>query len=321
MFKLTKQSELWPRHARQGENWIAAQSRQEATRFQIKDDLLYSCITYGDGVPNNMRLGFTIGKGLGYVLLSYFVRKAFGIHRFPFFEDRLSASVPNGEHRSIKKILPLLTETRVDDICYELRRLYEHGQQQLAECGLRTVQLTRRVQNESNGFWGSNNYADLLVRLKEAAEYLGHNYIQFEMDFLNSFGDDGGYSHYPVTMQLAIPAHDVLYCSAFVGSREKSAFGGDKDAVESGEWVILNRAPDGVVEVPSSAISYREEAYRALYKPTEHEHRQFWEDYQPYVFRRQDFLHIEQPYHGRYLARTWPERLREVWRVLRSPYL
>lgn len=321
MPELTKQSELWPRHMRDEENWQELQRRQEATRFQIRDDLLYSCITYGDGAPDGMRFGFTIGKGLGYILLGYFVRKAFNIHRLPFFEDRLFASLPSGEYRTkFEKILPLLTDARVDDICCELHRLYEHGQQQLAACGLESVQLTRRVQNECDSFWGRNNYADLLVRLKEAADYFGYKNIQFEMDLLNSFGDDGGYSYYPVTMQLTIPAHDVLYCSAFVRSREKSALGGEKDAVEPGEWVIMNRSPDGVVEVPSSSISYREEAYRVEYKATEHDHRQFWARYQPYVFRSQQFLNIEQSYHGRYLARTWPERLKEAWRVLSSPY-
>jgi len=84
------------------------------------------------------------------------------------------------------------------------------------------------------------------MKLKDCAQIAGRNTIQFEMDTLNSFGDEGAYKHLSdVTIEHEFPAKDVLYCSNLVESKNRS------NLMENGEWIIINRSPTGLVELLS----------------------------------------------------------------------
>ena len=227
--------------------------------FAIQDDILYACITYGEGLESSLIEGVTHTKlGLGYPLLAFFASQALGLYRLPFCPDRSFARVPRGFQRDderLQEILRCLSPTRVDSICAEVRALYQHTQRLLKEASLETVHLKRCVDNSSDRYSDrSRRYAELLFRLKTASEFVGCKSLRFEMDVLNSYGDDSGYSGLPVIIRQEIPADQILYCANFIRSRAKNYHGSPEPSVEDGEWVVINPANDGIVELPTSAI-------------------------------------------------------------------
>ena len=238
--------------------------------FAIQDDILYACITYGEGLENTPIEGFPVTKsGLGYSLLAFFVSRALDLYRLPFCPDRFLAQMPRGfgsDDEKLKEILRHLSPARVDSICSEVRDIYQHTQRLLKNAGLKTVHLKRCVANDDSRYFNrSNRYAELLFRLKAASELVGRKTLRFEMDVLNSYGDDGGYSASPVTIWQEVPAEKILYCANFIGSRVKGLNGYQNPAVEDGEWVVINSANDGIVELPTSAIELNDAEWMDLY--------------------------------------------------------
>lgn len=210
-------------------------------RFEIKDKILLGCIGIGENVNGYRLVGFSKDKdaGLGYALLCYFTSGALGIRRLPFFEDRIYVE-ESSQSSSVLKAKPLLAQLnpqRIDGIQAELKALYEFVQTDLKYRGLRTVTLSRGIRFDDEG------YSSTLVRLKLAAEMVGETHIEFDMDLLSSFSSGG----YPgiVTLEMEFPIEDVLYHSGIV----RKASSGSLDPVEGGEWVVINRALNGVVQI------------------------------------------------------------------------
>jgi hypothetical protein len=317
----TQQSSIFPLHPYmsfkedQSPEAFAAQLREQL--FHIEDDLLYNLITYGDGLPrSDTRIpGFTWSKGVGYGILAFLVSQALDLYRLPFMPDRVFGNIPWGmqENKAIRQILIELTPSRIEKISTEVRALYAHAQKMLANAGLHEVVLTRRLYDgESDSMDRTPNYATQLVRRKLIAEHHGQSTIKFEMDSLNSFGDDGGYSHYPVTLEFRIPASDVLYCANLIASRETQydqRWANHKHAVEPGEWVVINRAADGIVELPTSQVHANHDLFEDRFKPTaDWLQSQKIED-SPVVLRPVTHLRGEDPYWGFGFEPKWRQRV------------
>ena len=252
-FKVTKQTTLFP-------------GPKDGYAFKIDDDLLYSCIGYGDAsLANEQRIfGFNNGKEDGYALLTYLASRALDFRRLPFCEDRFYSSsccVPSQE------VLKQLNEEKIGSMCRELGELYHHTQTQLNQTGLSTVLLRRELK------LGNMGYAENLIRLKQSVDLLGIKEVSINMDTLNSFGDEGAYRS-AVCLNMEIPIENVLYCSHLVADR-------DKVCVETGEWGIINRSPNGVVTLPATSIVLRESEYAESSAFTIKEARSFMEDYEP----------------------------------------
>lgn len=242
-----------------GTDYETFMAQVKSQQFEIQDDLLYACITYGEGLQQPSVKGFTISKGgLGYSLLAFFASRALDLYRLPFCPDRTYEWIPNisgDAGRVLPSALSELSPSRVESICAELTSLYEHTQRMLRDAGMASVRLKRNIHDVTQGsLRQKGGYAELLFKLKEACVILGRESLCFEMDTLNSYGDDGGYSHHPVALRQEIAAEDILYCSNFIRSRGNPFPGQTKDAVEDGEWVVINRATTGVVELPTTAI-------------------------------------------------------------------
>lgn len=317
----THQGVVWPTHPKPDEKWQEANERIAKQRFQIEDELLYSCITYGDGLEKSVLPGFTCTKGLGYALLVFFARRALDIYRFPFSEDRkLSETLNRVNEVTLHQALDGLTGSRIDAITEELNALYQHGQALLQGADLEQVVLTRRLQNEMINHYQEGNYAEQMIRLKLAAEHFGFDTVQVEMDTLNSYGDDGGYGHYPVALTQTLDARDVLYCSQFIASR-KNNDSMRTAAVETGEWVMINRSPTGVVDIPASAIEYNPGHVQASFSISETEHQKFFERYHPAVLRASTSQGWEHVYTGTVFQPTLRGRFASALEAFRRGHL
>ncbi|WP_419784664.1 hypothetical protein [Maridesulfovibrio sp.] len=194
--------------------------------------------------------GFSRYKGFGYALLVYFTTIALDLNIFPRYQDRVFFDCMHSEHRMDifnarnLKLLKELSSDRINDICAEIRELYSHVQRNLKNAGLKEVRLRREIKRDKSG------YLESWIKLKKNAEAKSQKKINVHMDVLNSFGEEGAYKQYKgISLELTIPIEEVFYCSNLVGDCT-----GEKQPMETGEWVILNRSFDGIASIPTSSI-------------------------------------------------------------------
>lgn len=284
--------------------------------FEIKDDLLYGLITYGDGMGRErapLLPGFTWSKNASFGIFVFLVSRALDLYRLPFSPDRIYTSYLSGRaERGIEEMLAVLKPERVDTLTDEIRALYTHTQAMLAQAGLTEVAVTRRVYDSDAH--PNRMYATQIVRRKEEAIKAGVPTIKFEMDTLNSFGDDGGYSHFPLTLEFRVPARDVLYCANFIRSREQdSVWIGHRHAVEPGEWVIINRATDGVVELPVTQVHPNYDLFQDRHRSrVARSSRSDPDDASPIVLRSLSHLRYDSGYGGFGFEPKWTQRVRSA---------
>lgn len=254
-------------------------------RFIIKDPLLRMLLIPGAPVPAGWpKIGaWTIGKRKSGSLLTWFVQRALDVRRLPFCEDRL-LSEKVFEHREAVEVIKALTAEQVASTTSDVRALYEHTQAQLAAKQLKQVSLRRHLRDvtrdrNSYSYQAPATAAGEVSRLRLAAHALGQLSIEFDMDTLNSWGDDGGYSHFDVHLHGLIAAQDVLYAAELVEQTPMQ---------ESGEWVIINRSPTGIVSFPASDVEVQgltlddATVRREFARSTP---QAFWDKYQPLTFR------------------------------------
>ena len=80
-----------------------------------------------------------------------------------------------------------------------------------------------------------------------------------------------------LTLRLEIPATDVFYCSNLIADRE----GEEKDTVETGEWVVINRSLTGVARIPTNSIVIDEKMWRNVQEIDEMDAERFIKGYSP----------------------------------------
>jgi hypothetical protein len=212
-------------------------------QYKVKNQFLKRCLGYGD---NDLR-GFSWGKGVGYAFLTFFTEQALSFRRLPNHIDRIW-SEPSFPRTNLKEFNDL-TSDEINEIIEEVRTIYSHTQLKLQEKELDEVRVIRRIrfkEDYPSGFYSGplRNHAQLLFDLKLAAEYVGQDSIQIEMDILNSFGEGAYFG--PISIYAKIKSEDVFYCHDLLDLGE--------DNLESGEWVIINRDPKGIVTIPVTWI-------------------------------------------------------------------
>jgi hypothetical protein len=229
---LTKQGNLWSKPQDQ---------------FAIKNLLLCCAIGYITKVNDDLTVrGFNSSKNsVGYVMLTHIVAIALGVHRIPFYQDRISVNMTH--EKGVKQLLRYFGDQDVNDAINEFNQLYEHVQVKLKDKKLQSVRVMRHIAGDQ---------ANEIVLLLLLSQKLGYDYIHVSMDMMNSFTcNSGDYAHRGaegdgVTLSLDISASDVLYCSQLVRCDNKNL----SDPVESYEWVVINRDLCGKMKIPLSSI-------------------------------------------------------------------
>lgn len=239
-FNLTRQNHYWPYDEEK-------EHLKDEHRYYIKSNILSDCMGMGNHLKGSKERveGFRRNKSDGYALLTYFVSQALVFRRLPFYEDRFySRYMDENDRKAPEKIFNLELE-EVNKIVKEFEEVYSHTQAKLKTAGLTKVELRREIHDDGT------EYTKDLLKLIKCAELLGKETVKFEMDMLNSYGDEGAYTHNSVvTIEHEFLAKDILYCSNLVGYK------GSDELVETGEWVVLNRSLTGLVEIPIKSIRY-----------------------------------------------------------------
>lgn len=241
---------------------------QSLEKFPIRNSLLRACVggyTRIDGMDGTF-CGFQSDKrSVGYVVLCSLLEEALAVHRLPYKADRIVAGMPAGVAQELQYWDQFIRQNRQAAVA-ELVALYEFGQSILAQCFAgRMVPLKRYI---------ADKYAPSLQLRYEAAKLLDKHAVPIEMDLLNSYmlPNDIGY-RYPCCIRYAVPIQDVLYAHDFI--LPVSPNGSHPSDTEEGEWVVINRSEDGIVDLPVSAFSFKNVLPRPL---TEREALTVWRE-------------------------------------------
>lgn len=321
--RITSQDVLFPIYPRKNEKWTEMVERRKRMQFHINDELLKAWIGWTSQVSGDFKIhGFRQSKhSCGYVMLCTFVRHALGVYRYPFYEDRIIASIHQGSEigRELEACIAAIDKNRFNAIADEILALYAHTQSKLAEIGVQKVTLTRKISIQDSGIWGRQvDYGQGLYMASQAARILGEKTILLDMDMLNSFGDDDGYAGMPVTLTLDVPTQDVLYCSNLIASANEGDARGD---TEPGEWVIINRSPTGVVEIPIDAVTINEKVITDMPQISERTAREFLNSYSPlYIRCGPNMRRLDGVFYGIAYKPTLFQRLQNAWLVFHGRY-
>lgn len=281
----TNQDKYFPLNRLNEESLDQWNARIKQQQFIIHDEILQAALMWATRLSNGEYMhGVWYSKqSTGYALLTFLVRQALGLYRFPYCEDRiLSGPIPASSKVNIRTLLPDLTQSRVEDLVEETRNIYFHTQKCLSDIGLKTINLGRRLYCATDPSLPFDGYGHSMIAAWQSAKTLGLDTIEINMDSLNQFGDDGAYAHYPIALRLSIPAADVLYCSNLIKSIESPESGFSSRGGESGEWHIINRSPTGAITIPVEAINFDANKLQPWdYYKNPHNARKFLDNYTP----------------------------------------
>lgn len=211
-------------------------------KYKFRNNILEGLIGRYVNLDKNLTIqGFTYAKGIGTTILTYLVKSAFNIHRFPLWEDRHFTkelhTCMNG-HDKLKQVFEndIFLEYH-DDIIEEIKEIYSYTQSFLNEeyKDQNYVKLYRNLEGE---------YAAILLQLKNQAIIENKTTIKISTDILNSFTDNPGTYGKDVHIEIDVPKQDVLYYANIF----------DYGVMESEEFVILNNSKDGLIEIPVERI-------------------------------------------------------------------
>lgn len=224
-------------------------------RWRIDNDLLHELLTYGDGSPGpiGLRANWSIGHGFDVVkgLITWLVMRALNIQRLPWMTDSTYAAIPY-EYKRLELALQYFLKypDMVDDACAEIKAIYDHTQEWFAKQGQAVIRLGRGYKNDkSSRIYGE--YANTLLRQAEAATHLELNMIEVPHDVITSWGSSCEYTACVAGVEMDIPIGNIL-CGADTLEPRENAHG--RNAMESGEWLVLNRRLDGLMKLPVAAI-------------------------------------------------------------------
>lgn len=223
-------------------------------KYQVKNKILEGLIGNYSKIDENLTLkGFTTGKGIGTTILTYLVKVAFNIHRFPLWEDRHFTTELHTFMEGHEKLEQVFTNdiflANHDEMIREMKDIYSHTQNALNQeyKDQNFVKLYRNLHGK---------YAAILLQLKNQAIEQNQKTIRISADILNSFTDNPGTYGKDVHIIIDVPKHDILYYSL--------VFNG---IIESNEFIVLNRAKDGLIEIPAERIfksysNYKEDRWQ-----------------------------------------------------------
>ncbi|WZB75510.1 hypothetical protein WJ972_03780 [Achromobacter insuavis] len=112
----TSQDEYFSLNRLREESLDQWKARIKKQQFVIHDEIIQGALMWSTRLDNGEHMhGVWYSKqSTGYALLTFLVRQALGLYRFPYCEDRiLSSPLVDSSKVSIKTLLPDLTPARV----------------------------------------------------------------------------------------------------------------------------------------------------------------------------------------------------------------
>lgn len=235
--------------------YFEKQKIKDFDRFSFKNNTIYQLLTYGDQAPGDISPRLPISNWNVWSLgtrgiLTWLLTEALSLRRWPWHPDYTQQTTPSDIERpnalsTLEKYFG--NATQIESAAEELRRMYDHTQRYFKAQGIKTVVLHRSFGDQADL---NHRYASWLVSCFKAAQQLERPSFSVPAHILSSWCVGAAYSTYPVTIRVEHPVEDVLCFSELLESKERP----DKPALESGEWIIINRALDGCLTLPTNAL-------------------------------------------------------------------
>ena len=225
-------------------------------KYKFKNKLLYKLISHNYNINNHSAVyGLTVGKGLGSAALTFLVKRAFNIHRLPTLEDRHFTNSFINLHGGLGKNNIFICEEfleNLEDMTNEIVVIYRHTQVELDKSypKQKCILLIRNLKEE---------YAGLILKLKDNADEKGEKYIEISSDIINCFTDDSNTYGYHVAIKLDVPKRDILYFDKTF----------KQDTIENNEFIVLNDSTNGLWKIPVDSISTTSKVIESTYNYNE----------------------------------------------------
>lgn len=303
-----------------------------ADRTDINHPLLYNLITYGDGSDTRIPIGNWNSWSFGARgILTWLVMDALNVKRYPWHPDVCQAHAPQG--KEAKGVLRIIEEhldspRKIQDALDEVRRIYDHTQSVFMRHGIQSIKLHRSLYDGDVGsrVEGYGGYASKILSMSEAAKELQNDRFEIPTNVLTSWCEAAEYSDYPVTIQVEHPVENIVWGSDVIASKGWHPM---QSAVESGEWVVLNRSLDGRLCIPLSGVFSRPTPSQWI-PAHKHHQRLFSSEDQTSEERARQYLDHQRSnlaplkgytmphYHSGLLHLNWRDRLKIAMRVLKT---
>ncbi|OLY75736.1 hypothetical protein AU074_21970 [Pseudomonas sp. ATCC PTA-122608] len=226
-------------------------------RFLIQHPAIYKMMTYGDHEsPGESGLPIVNWNTWGLAprgILTWLATQAMGVSRFPWHPDQCQTQTPvEGQKAGALDVLmehfgsPALIQEGVR----QMREIYEHTQAVFRRRNQKTVVLHRSFCDNTHQK-DSQGYADRLLSMACAAEFLGHEHFEINTNILTSWCEGAGYGANPISIRVEHPVENVFWGSDLIASKGGRV---EQPAVESGEWVIFDPSLRGRLIVPVDGV-------------------------------------------------------------------
>lgn len=228
-------------------------------KIDLKSDLVYELITQGRGLQS--QYGFVgwpkinSSDQVTYGVTTWLAMRSLGLERFPWFPDpRFTRRLLGNELKVFKKLISdwVKVPSKFHEASDDILRIYEHTQSEFARLNITSVSLTRTF---SNG-WGNEpssehpGFASRLLTLQKAAVKANRKSFDIPFRILSSWGS-GGYGQGGADISMDIPVKDIAWGNLTIADRT----GMMHHAIEDGEWIVINRSMNGVVSIPTNAVT------------------------------------------------------------------
>jgi hypothetical protein len=224
-------------------------------KWCIESEILHELVTYGDGKPRRLRLGgnWSVGHGFPMVkgILTWLVMRALSVERLPWMGDWPFTRLH--DEKTLSHALQYLHDhpQEVEAACDEIRNIYAHTQRYFEIEGTTHIDLGRGFKNDESFSQGFCSYATSLLRVAQASKLLGRTHLDVPHDVVTSWGFGWDYSGCVAGVKISHPVTDVLVGADILQPRS-GAIG--QNAMESGEWLVLNRNINGMLRVPVANV-------------------------------------------------------------------
>lgn len=222
-------------------------------RWEIDNDLLHDLLTYGDGSGRvtGLKACWSIGNGFPIVkgIVTWLTMRALKIERLPWMAD-WPFTFLHHDRKGLEQALDYLraNPVEVQAACDELCQIYKHTQSFYSG---NSVSLGRGYKNDTHRSFRFGDFATTVKRHALAAQLLKQQDISVPQDVITSWGRHWDYTGCVVGVRANIPISQIL-CSAETLSPRPGQIG--SNALESGEFLVLNRNWDGMVQFPAESI-------------------------------------------------------------------
>lgn len=224
-------------------------------KYSIRNDALYSLMTYGDtktgknGFGENWNSQQTSGPR---TVLTWLIMQALNIERLPWLHDRVFTEALPEDPKVLEVFWDALRDPgHLAEMVDEMREIHAYTTATLKRFGLGQVTLIRKVADWGTLDWVNpkNGYASRLASMASAAAYLRRQDITLPVDVLSSWGT-GGYPERPVALERTFNADEIAWCWILIASRDPTKGA----AVEEGEWVVVCKDREGLMQMPADGI-------------------------------------------------------------------